>query len=242
MSTLNNKHENTAWAYILALLLILLAFSCGTKTKTSSESETKDQVTQEQKIAEENRKKDSVRVLLEEALWKKFAEQNSEKTNTEATKTTTTEITETFKSPTADFKPVPGTDLFLNYDNGKVLERKTKTIIEERFNQEQLKLQQIEIEQKEQKKKDSLANIETNIKLMSEMLLQYEAKQRKIAASKEKKGWEPSLLQIIGIILFALALMLTIISYARFSNPFAWIMWLFKRKKQQNIQPDGSTT
>lgn len=240
MKIVSNKPENTAWLYILAMLLILLIFSCGTKTKTSTENESKEQITQEQKIAEENRKKDSVRVLMEEALWKKFAEQNSEKTNTEATKTTTTEITETFKSPTADFKPVPGTDLFLNYDNGKVLERKTKTIIEERFNQEQLKLKQIEIEQKEQKKKDSLANIETNIKLMSEMLLQYEKKQKQIAASKNKKGWKPSLLQIIGLSLVGLGLIASIISWFKFSTPFAWILFFFRRKKQQNIQPDGS--
>lgn len=233
MKTLSNKPENTAWAYILAFLLILLAFSCGTKTKTFSESESKDQLTQEQKIAEENRKKDSVRVLLEEALWKKFAEQNSEKTNTEATKTTTTEVTEVIKSPTADFKPVPGTDLFLNYDNGKVLERKTKTIIEERFNQEQLKLQQIELEQKEQRKKDSIVAIEVYKNILTEQLLQFEAKQKQIASSKEKKGWEPSLLQIIGLSLVGLGLIASIISWLKFSTPFAWILFFFRRKKQQ---------
>ncbi len=165
-----------------------LLFGCGTKTKSSTETENKEKVVQESEEIKKQRSIDSIKVSLEEEFRKKYAENNSEKTNTEATKTTTTEVTETIKSPTADFRHVPGTDLFLNEKNGKIIERRTKTIIEERFNQEQLKKRQIEFEETEKRKKDSIAFVEKIEEIIQNHILQYDKKQKKIEESKEKKG------------------------------------------------------
>lgn len=182
------KNKRIVYIIMLTLIGLHFFFGCGTKTKSSTETENKEKVVQESEEIKKQRSIDSIKVSLEEEFRKKYAETNSEKTNTEATKTTTTEVTETIKSPTADFRHVPGTDLFLNDKNGKIIERRTKTIIEERFNQEQLKKRQIEFEETEKRKKDSIAFVEKIEEIIQNHILQYDKKQKRIEESKEKKG------------------------------------------------------
>ena len=191
---------------IIILISMLFVFSCGTKTKTSAESELKEKLNQESEEFKKQRSIDSIRLVLEEEFKKKYSENNSEKTNTEASKTTTTEIVETIKNPVSDFRPVQGTDLFLNEKNGQIIERRTKTIIEERFNQEQLKKRQIEFEESEKRKKDSMAVFEKMEETIQKHMLQFEKKLKAREASKEKKGWQPGFWFWFWVILFLLLL------------------------------------
>ncbi|MFY8003218.1 MAG: hypothetical protein ACOVNR_00175 [Chitinophagaceae bacterium] len=236
MKIVSNKPENTAWLYIMAMLLILLIFSCGTKTKTSTDNETKEKAIVVNDSVRLSKKLDSIKVALEEEFRKKYSDSNSQTSKKEATRTTTTEVSE-IVHPTAGFREIPGTDLFLNDQNGKILERKTKTIIEERFNEEMYKQQLIKFEYEEKRKKDSIATIKAIDSIVALHLTQYEKKDLARSKNKEVKGWRPSLLFIIGAALFLIALAFSLLSWFKHSNPLFWLFSIFKRKKNTN---DGS--
>ena len=221
-----------------------LLFSCGTKTKSSNETEIKEKTLSEAEIIQKTKELDSLKVVLEEEFRKKYSDTNSTASKTEATRTTTTEVTETvqpanppLKNP-ADYTPT-AKDKFINYNNGEVITRHTKTVIEEKFNEEMLRQQEIKYEEEEKRKKDSIATFEKVSEIIDKKLELKDKKDIQRIKNLKKEGWKPSLWFVIGIILFALALVLSIISYAKYSNPFSWFFAIFKRFKRNQ---DGSTT
>lgn len=224
-------------ACIIAIHFLL--FSCGTKTKSSNETEIKEKTISQAEIIQKTKQLDSLKVALEEEFRKKYSDTNSTASKTEATRTTTTEITETatpsnpvLKNP-ADYTPIVQ-DKFINYSNGEIITRHTKVVIEEKFNEEMLRQQEIKYEEEEKRKKDSIATFEKINEILDKKLELKDKKDLQRIENLKKDGWKPSLWFVIGIVLFALALVISIISYAKYSNPFSWIFMIFKRFKKNN--------
>jgi hypothetical protein len=173
---------------ILILILSLTFFNCGTKLKNSEENELKEKLNKETELIQKQKFQDSLRLVVEEEVKRKYSENNSEDKKTENTKTTTVEITEVLKNPTEGFRPVPNTDLFINDKNGQLLERKTKMIIEERFKEQVLKSKQIEIEENEKKRKDSLVMITVINDIVEKHIIKYDKKAKQIKENKKKES------------------------------------------------------
>lgn len=232
------KSKIKIYVLMLAILAVhFLLFSCGTKTKSSNETEAKEKTLTESEITKKTKELDSLKVVLEEEFRKKYSDTNSTASKTEATRTTTTEVTETvqpanssLKNP-ADYRPAPN-DKFINDRRGEIITRHTKTIIEEKFNEEMLRQQEIKYEEEEKRKKDSIATFEKVSEIIDKKLELKDKKDIERINNLKKEGWKPSLWFVIGIILFVLALVLSLISYAKYSNPFSWIFAIFKRFKR----------
>lgn len=231
--------------YLLMLVLLALHFfvlSCGTKTKSSNETEVKEKTLSEAEIMQKTKQLDSIKVALEEEFRRKYNDTNSTETKTEATRTTTTEITETIqpanpslKNP-ADYRELRNGN-FINDAKGEIITRTTKQVIEERFNEEMLRQQEIKIEEEEKKKKDSIATFEKINEIIDKKIELKDKKDIQRINNLKKEGWKPSLWQIIGFTLFIIVLLISLFSYFKYSNPFSWIFAIFKRFKNKQ---DGS--
>lgn len=239
MKASNLSPEVKVWSYIFIMLGILLLFSCGAKTKSSSETELKENATQNTKVEDQSKKTDSLKVSLTEQAKREFSDNSSESSKTEATRTTTTEITETRQKPPLrnpdDYRPGPN-GKFINDATGEIITTHTKIVIEEKFNEEMLRLKEVKFQEEEKRKKDSIANKTWTENKIIEHNEQLEKKLMSKIDTKDKKQWEPSLKLIFGVLSFLTLLLVCLFSWLKYSSPFSWIFLLFKRKKPQ----DGS--
>ncbi len=221
---------------IIVLLFALFLFvDCGTKTKTKSETETeikaKEVAEVENQKQREIKRLDSIRVVLEETLRKEFLQKSNESSIEEGTKRTTTETTETLKNPTEGFRPIGNGDLFINDSNGRIIERKTKTIIEEKFKKEQQKEIETKKIEEEKRVKDSISTtiyIDSKIESTVEKhLLQYEKKNKAREDETVKEGWQPGFWFYAWIFIILVLIALFIYLYRKFGTPMGWFGLLF---------------
>jgi preprotein translocase subunit SecF len=195
---------------LMAIILVAHYFfvGCGAKTKSSNETEVKEKTLSEAEITQKTKELDSIKVALEEEYRKKYSDTNSTSSKKEATRTTTIDVTETVQKPTAknpeDFRPAPN-GKFINDATGEIINRHTRTVIEEKFNEEMLRQQEIKIEEEEKKKKDSIATFEKVNEIIDKKLELKDLKDFQRINNLKKEGWKPSLWFVIGIILFLLA-------------------------------------
>lgn len=201
---------------LIIIFSLITILSCGPKTKTQTENQSQisaQEIAQQEKIKQaETKRLDSIRVILKEELIKEFNQKYNESSSEENTRKTTTEVTETLKNPLEGFRPVGNGDIYINDSNGQLLERKTKTIIEERFKKEQQKEIETKRIEQEKKIKDSIARNEyidsTVEKVVEKHMSQYEKKDKGKVKVAEQKGFQLGFwgwFWIITIILIILA-------------------------------------
>jgi len=221
---------------IILLFALFLFVDCGTKTKTKSETETEIKAKETALKVAENKKIDSIRVVLEETLRKEFFQKSNETNTSEGTKRTTTEVTETYESPTKDFRPVSGTDLFIKDANGRLMTKTTKTIIDERFKAEQKKEIETKRIEEEKRKKDSVATNEYIEKVVEAHISQYEKKNKAREDETVKEGWQPGFWFYFWIFIILVLIALFIYLYRKFGTPMGWFGLLFgafKRRRNE---------
>ena len=223
---------------MIGLLAAHYLFSgCGTRTKNINDDKTelKSNINSEKNIDLKLSKEqmDSLRLVVEENLRKEFEQKLNETSNEEGTRKTTTEVTETLVNPTEGFREIKGTDMFLNDANGKFLERKTKTIIEEKFKLEKQKQIETKRIEEEQKKKEL---IETN-KYIDEIVQktveihvsQYEEKQNKRTKAVVQEGFKIGFWGWFWIIFILLLIITFAYLYKKYGTPLGWWGLIFNK-------------
>jgi len=182
------SYKKTIITHSIAFLIAVLLFGCGTKTKTQSQSETEIKAKEIALQELSNKKLDSIRVVLEETLRKEFFQKSNETNTEEGSTKTVIEVVETFESPTKNFRPIGGTDLYINDANGRLLTKTTKTIIDERFKAEKKKEIETKRIEEEKRKKDSIATNEYIENVIQAHITQYEKKNKAKDNETIKKG------------------------------------------------------
>lgn len=216
---------------IIILLFALLLFAdCGTKTKTKSESESEIKVKTEAKEEDELRRIDSIMVSKIEEAKREFSQIAKENSVEEGNKRTTTEVTETYESPTKDFRQIDGNpDLYINDANGRLMTKITKTIIDEKFKAEKNK--EIETKKIEQEKKtsDSIAELEVFSKKMKEAMQEVLANKKEAEKNTVQEGWQTGFWFWFWIVL----IIILIIAYFVFRKwlliQFPWLSFINKK-------------
>jgi vacuolar-type H+-ATPase subunit F/Vma7 len=223
------SYRQTIITHLIAFFLGFLLLGCGTRTKTKTESESEINAIEKAKEETENRKLDSIRLVVETELRNEFEQRTKEIEEEEGKIITTIETTEKVLNPN-DFRSTSNPDKFINDATGLIIERTTKKVIEENWKKSKEREAEIREIYEEKRISDSIA-------LHNSFESRYNEKVNKLSVKEENKTLDVkktglSIWWKIGIGLFILIIVLAWIFRKWLLIQFPWLA-IFKRKKRE---------